>query len=36
MDHYDLLGYVVVGSMLITVGLMYVLNEQLKKKVKGL
>lgn len=36
MDHYDLLGYVVVGSMLLTIGMMYVLNEQLKKRVKGL
>ena len=36
MDHYDALGYVVVGSMLITVGLMYVLNQQLKRKVQGL
>src|SRR5258707_1225878 len=36
MHHYDLLGYVVVGSMIITTGLMYILNDQLKKKVKGL
>lgn len=28
--HYDLLGYTVVASMLITVVLMYILNEQLK------
>jgi predicted MFS family arabinose efflux permease len=36
LEHYNLLGYVVVGSMLITIGLMYILNEQLKKKVAGL
>jgi predicted MFS family arabinose efflux permease len=36
LKHYNLLGYVVVTSMLITIGLMYILNDQLKKKVKGL
>ena len=36
MQHYAALGYVVLASMLITIGLMYVLNEQLKKKIRGL
>jgi predicted MFS family arabinose efflux permease len=31
MQHYDLLGYTVVGSMLIAIAMMYVLNEQIRK-----
>jgi MFS family permease len=29
--HYPTLGFVVMGSMLITIGLMYILNQQIKK-----
>ena len=32
LDHYNTLGYVVVGTMLITVGLMYFINQLVIKK----
>jgi predicted MFS family arabinose efflux permease len=35
MLHYDILGYTVAASMLITIAMMYVLNKQIQKKAKG-
>ncbi len=32
MLHYDLLGYTVAASMLVTIAMMYVLNRQIQKK----
>ena len=32
LEHYDMLGYVVVGAMVITIGMVYLLNELVKKK----
>jgi len=32
IENYDLLGYVVVGAMIITIGMMYLLNGLVKKK----
>jgi predicted MFS family arabinose efflux permease len=32
LEHYDMLGYVVVGAMVITIGMMYLLNQLVKKK----
>ena len=31
LEHYDILGYVVIASMLIVMGLMYFLNKQIQK-----
>lgn len=35
MLHYDLLGYTVAASMLITIAMMYVLNKHIQKKLKN-
>ncbi|WP_435353141.1 MFS transporter [Emticicia sp. SJ17W-69] len=35
MLHYDLLGYTVAASMLITIVMMYVLNKHIQKKLKN-
>jgi predicted MFS family arabinose efflux permease len=32
LEHYDMLGYVVVGAMVITVAMMYMINQQVKHK----
>jgi len=32
LERYDILGYVVVGAMIITIGMMYLLNGLVKKK----
>ncbi len=32
LQHYDILGYVVVTSMLITIGMMYIINKQVMGK----
>jgi len=32
LQNYDILGYVVVGSMLITIGMMYIINKQVMGK----
>ena len=32
LEHYDILGYVVVVAMIITIGMVYLLNELVKKK----
>ncbi len=32
LQHYDILGYVVVCSMLITIGMMYIINKQVMNK----
>jgi len=32
LQHYDILGYVVVCSMLITIGMMYIINKQVMGK----
>ena len=32
LEHYDILGYVVVGAMIITVGMMYLINQQVMRK----
>ena len=34
LEHYNTLGYVVVGSMLVAVAMMYVLNQYVKKNTK--
>ncbi|MBA4057133.1 MAG: MFS transporter [Marivirga sp.] len=34
LEHYDWLGYVVVGAMIITVGMMYMINQQVNRKVQ--
>jgi hypothetical protein len=31
LEHYDILGYVVVAAMLITVGMMYVIHQYVMK-----
>ncbi|HMI68166.1 MAG TPA: MFS transporter, partial [Cyclobacteriaceae bacterium] len=35
LEHYDTLGYVVVGTMLITVGLLYFIDQAVTKKAHG-
>lgn len=32
LEHYDMLGYVVVGAMVITVAMMNMINQQVKHK----
>jgi MFS family permease len=34
LEHYDRLGYVVVTSMLIAIGMMYILNEHVQRKLQ--
>ena len=34
LDNYDILGYVVITSMLIVIGLMYFLNKQIQNSGK--
>jgi predicted MFS family arabinose efflux permease len=34
LKHYDTLGYVVTVSMLITLGMMYIINRQVQNKLK--
>lgn len=35
LKNYDLLGYVVVGAMVITIGMVYLLNQMVEKKIKS-
>jgi predicted MFS family arabinose efflux permease len=35
LENYDMLGYVVVGAMLITVGMMYWLDQLIKRKLRN-
>lgn len=35
LEHYDILGYVVMTSMLIAIGLMYPLNKQIKRNAEN-
>jgi predicted MFS family arabinose efflux permease len=32
LEHYDILGYVVTGSILVTIGLMYIVHKQVQAK----
>lgn len=32
LEHYDILGYVVTGSILVTIGLMYIVHKQVQSK----
>lgn len=35
LEHYDTLGYVVAGAMIITAGMMYMINQQVRRKLDG-